>query len=152
MLFILPIIRAQCTNTITSPTKYLQLITTNTKYSTRVKKLPQINRQFRCSNTISCYTIPPRPVPLLIKTEFSFPYSQDFAGDSRLIHTNPVNNLMHFNIILQFISSGTSLIEFTIKFCAALVISLTCTTFPTLTTLLDLNSTKQFSEEYKLYP
>ena len=37
MLFIPPIITAQCTNTITSPTKYLQLITTNTKYSTRVK-------------------------------------------------------------------------------------------------------------------
>lgn len=93
-----------------------------------------------------------RPAPLLINPEFSFTYSQDFAGDSRLIHTNPVNNLIHFNIILQIISSGIFLIEFAITICAAFIISLVCAAFPTLTTLFDLNSTKLFSEEYKLYP
>lgn len=95
---------------------------------------------------------PPRPAPILIKPEFSFTYSQEFAGEARLIHTNPGNNLIHFNIILQFISSDTSLTEFAIKICAELIISPTCATFPTLTNLLDLNSTKLFSEEYKLYP
>jgi len=94
----------------------------------------------------------PRLAPFLIKPEFSFTYSQDFSGDSRLIHTKPVNNLIHFHIILQFISSDTFLTEFANKICAELIISLICATFSTLITLLDWNSTKLFSEEYNLYP
>jgi hypothetical protein len=62
-------------------TKHLQLITTNTKYSTRVKKTTtnESTAQMLKHNKLVYNPAPiPRRAPLLIKHEFSFTYSQDF--------------------------------------------------------------------------